>query len=53
MKRCRKILFTHKSLGKPKKFDPEIHKKYLAHEDINKFERFEVELFSIGVQAIC
>ena len=40
--RCRKSS-AHIKLGESKKFDPEIHKKYLAHEDINNLRGLEVE----------
>ena len=40
--RCRKSS-AHIKSGETKKFDPEIHKKYLAHEDINNLKGLEVE----------
>ena len=40
--RCRKSS-AHIKPGETKKFDPEIHKKYLAHEDINNLKGLEVE----------
>ncbi len=40
--RCRKSS-AHIKSGETKKFDPEIHKKYLAHEDINNLRGLEVE----------
>ena len=40
--RCRKSS-AHIKSEETKKFDPEIHKKYLAHEDINNLRGLEVE----------
>ena len=40
--RCRKSS-KHIKYGETKEFDSEIHKKYLAHEDINNLKGLEVE----------
>ena len=40
--RCRKSS-KHIKHGETKEFDSEIHKKYLAHEDINNLNGLEVE----------